>query len=195
MRWVTSDTHFSHANIIRLSNRPFRDVDHMNGSLIANWNAVVSPSDTVYHLGDFGLGSWETWENIGRRLNGNKFLITGNHDRTFKVTNKPAYVERFRSEYTKYFVDVYDNLTNLPFAGTTVNMSHFPYDGDHFDEDRFTEARLPDDGTVLVHGHTHASGRISRSKNGTLQIHVGMDAWNWTPVSEDMIEFLIKAGE
>ena len=28
----------------------------MNEILIHNWNSVVDPQDTVYHLGDFGLG-------------------------------------------------------------------------------------------------------------------------------------------
>ena len=50
--WFTSDVHFFfHKNIIKYSNRPFNDVNHMNDSLINNWNSVVGENDTVYSLG------------------------------------------------------------------------------------------------------------------------------------------------
>ncbi|MEJ7707010.1 MAG: hypothetical protein WKF82_06805 [Nocardioidaceae bacterium] len=54
--YFTSDTHFSHANIIRLCNRPFADVDEMDEAIIERWNATVTSADTVYHLGDVALG-------------------------------------------------------------------------------------------------------------------------------------------
>lgn len=38
--FFTSDTHFGHANIINLCNRPFKDVNHMNDMLVENWNSV-----------------------------------------------------------------------------------------------------------------------------------------------------------
>ena len=38
--FFTSDTHFNHTNIIRFCSRPFKDVEHMNETLIANWNRV-----------------------------------------------------------------------------------------------------------------------------------------------------------
>ena len=47
--FYTSDTHFCHANIIRLCNRPFKDVDYMNEKLIENWNKVVPEDGTVFH--------------------------------------------------------------------------------------------------------------------------------------------------
>ena len=34
--FFTSDTHFNHTNIIRSCNRPFKDVSHMNETIIAN---------------------------------------------------------------------------------------------------------------------------------------------------------------
>ena len=53
MNFYISDTHFGHANIIRLCNRPFQDVERMDNTLINNWNNTVSNKDTVYILGDF----------------------------------------------------------------------------------------------------------------------------------------------
>lgn len=79
--FFTSDTHFGHANIIRLCNRPFQNVEEMNEVLIENWNKVVSKDDTVFHLGDFAFGGSSVWNSIIPRLNGHINLIIGNHDR------------------------------------------------------------------------------------------------------------------
>ena len=70
--WVTSDTHFNHANIIKYCNRPFSSVEEMNETIIANWNKVVSQGDTVYHLGDFALGDKLLVLVLLECLNGNK---------------------------------------------------------------------------------------------------------------------------
>ena len=48
----TSDQHLGHANIIRLCNRPFENVNVMTEALLAGHNAVVQDGDEVYHLGD-----------------------------------------------------------------------------------------------------------------------------------------------
>lgn len=76
-----SDTHFGHQNIILYSNRPFSSVEEMNEKLILNWNAVVDPKDTVYHLGDFAFLPYDALKKIARRLNGEVHLILGNHDK------------------------------------------------------------------------------------------------------------------
>jgi calcineurin-like phosphoesterase family protein len=193
MRWFTSDTHFCHKNIIRLCDRPFADVDEMNEAIIANWNAVVAPEDTVYHLGDVALGQWVEWDSILTRLNGRKAIVVGNHDRIF-TKEKERMKERFAPLYAKWFSGgVCTNMVEFPLSdGTVVNLSHFPYDGDNHDADRFTDVRLPDYGVPLIHGHTHSDKIFSRSKAGTLQIHVGMDSFNYTPVSEDQIITLMR---
>lgn len=78
--WVTSDTHFNHANIIRYCARPYADTEEMNKDLIKRWNAIVRPQDIVYHLGDFGMGNKEAISKWRRALNGKIKLIKGNHD-------------------------------------------------------------------------------------------------------------------
>ena len=65
--FFTSDTHFNHTNIIRFCNRPFKDVSHMNETIISNWNRVVGPEDIVFHLGDFCLGGSAEWVNVLNR--------------------------------------------------------------------------------------------------------------------------------
>jgi len=192
MRWFTSDTHFGHRNIIRYCDRPFTDVNHMNEVLIRNWNERVAPDDTVYHLGDVALGPWEEWNGILTRLNGLKVLVIGNHDRIFKGMPLKQQT-KFYDRYANWFDVIADHITNLPVAGKLVNLSHFPYDGDHTKEERYNEYRLPDNSKILIHGHTHYNSVVSRSKRGTLQVHVGTDAWNYRPVSEDEIRAVINS--
>ena len=78
--WITSDTHFCHANIIKYCNRPFKDVNEMNEELIRRWNAVVGKNDIVHHLGDFCFGKKENICEILPKLNGKIDLVLGNHD-------------------------------------------------------------------------------------------------------------------
>lgn len=70
-------THFDHANIIKLAKRPFNHVDEMNATLVRNWNSVVSPEDTVYHLGDFAWKNHNFWLS---QLKGQIIKVQGNHD-------------------------------------------------------------------------------------------------------------------
>lgn len=83
--YFISDTHWGHKNIIQYSNRPFTHVDEMNEALIQNWNKLVKPEDTVYHLGDFAFMPYRDFKNTVRRLNGRINVVLGNHDNV--VTN------------------------------------------------------------------------------------------------------------
>jgi calcineurin-like phosphoesterase family protein len=85
MIWVTGDTHFYHANIIRYTCRPFSDVSQMVEALGANWNGAVTQDDTVYVLGDFAMdrGYEHEVQHTFETLHGHKRLLGGNHDRRF----------------------------------------------------------------------------------------------------------------
>jgi calcineurin-like phosphoesterase family protein len=192
MRFFTSDLHFGHANIIKYCERPFNDVPHMNEMLIHNWNSVVDYTDTVYVLGDVALGPWSEWDNLLTRLNGRKELVIGNHDRIFAGMSEKQR-NKFGGHYAKWFDTISDHIVGFPVnmgggRHKFVNMSHFPYDGDSHDEDRYDEHRLPDQGRPLLHGHTHGRNqRATVSATGTPQFHVGVDAWDFTPVPETEI--------
>lgn len=191
--WFTSDTHFSHKNIINLgAGRPFKDIQHHNEMLIHNWNSVVAWDDTVYHLGDVALGPWPDGLDCVKRLNGTKILIPGNHDRVSSV-EKPARRERFREDYLGAFAGILDEVIGLRLGDHDVQLSHYPYTGESHEgrADRYTELRPINDGRVLIHGHTHADSVVSYDKD-TLMISVGVDAWNWTPVSEDQVLQIIR---
>ena len=52
MIYYTSDLHLFHDNIIRLCNRPYKNVYEMNDDIVERWNNKVKPDDDVYILGD-----------------------------------------------------------------------------------------------------------------------------------------------
>ena len=82
--FLISDTHFGDnlKGIINFENRPFKGRDDMIDGLILRWNSVVGSDDKVYHLGDVFWGMTdEERKSIISRLNGEKYLIMGNHDR------------------------------------------------------------------------------------------------------------------
>ena len=108
--YVTSDLHFDHANIIKYCNRPFKDVEEMNKTLIDNWNNIVQPDDTVICLGDFSLGNRENIITIGQKLNGHKILILGNHDHGTKITYKEAGFEDIFGEQVIFKFDKYGTI-------------------------------------------------------------------------------------
>ncbi len=78
--YFTADTHFNHVRILEYCPRPWTFVEDMNEGLIKSFNAVVSPEDTVYILGDFAMGDKDKIPYLASRLNGKKILILGNHD-------------------------------------------------------------------------------------------------------------------
>jgi len=190
-RFFTSDHHFSHTNIIKLANRMFVDAEEMNEFMIGYWNAIVKPEDIVYHLGDFALGPIADSLPMASKLNGYKVLIPGNHDRIFKG-NKKKEINKFRRKYEQQFNSIWVNGGALTIGGINVLLSHFPYDSDSHGEDRYKEYRFKDNGIPIIHGHIHSNKMISRSENGTLQIHVGVDAHNYLPVPEKEIYSLIR---
>jgi calcineurin-like phosphoesterase family protein len=178
-RWFTSDLHFGHANIIKHCNRPFANVDEMNMAIIDNWNSVVKDGDKVIVLGDVALGKLDETLPLVTLLNGEKYLVPGNHDKCWTGHKK------VRSSDIKRYEDVGFNI--MPNDYTTRHgwwrVCHFPYTGDSQENDRYLEHR-PVKGRekILVHGHVHEAWKI----NGN-QINVGVDVWDFTPVHETVI--------
>lgn len=186
MKYFTSDLHFGHDNIIKYCNRPADCIDDMNSMLISNWNSVVKKSDEVFVIGDLSLQ--DKWmEFVTPKLNGIKNLIIGNHDTCFEKHKK------FTPAKELFYKDkgwaLFNNILNFKIGNYLVNLNHFPYD-----DQRYPDYCLEDLGVPLLHGHTHSPNIFSKSKKNTIQIHVGVDAWNYKPVSEvEIIEVLDDA--
>ena len=113
--WFTSDTHFFHSKVIEYSNRPFKDVEEMNETMIKRWNAVVHNDHIVFHLGDFAWGGSEVWNNVLDRLNGHIYLVLGNHD-----------MKNLRQGYISKFEDVVFQMY-IYIDGRAVYLNHYPF--------------------------------------------------------------------
>jgi calcineurin-like phosphoesterase family protein len=175
--WLISDTHFGHANILTFKKyngellRPgFKDVDHMDWSMVANWNKVVAPEDKVYHLGDLSICRWSHLNMILSALNGRKVLIKGNHDK-LKL-----------SQYAQHFYDVrgYHVLDGILLA-------HIPVHPECLGRWR-----------GQVHGHLHSNliGQyhdVGRSVNAVYvpdyrYFNVSVEQINYTPIDWEEVK-------
>lgn len=171
MRYFTSDPHYFHNNIIRYCSRPFKDTNEMERVLIERYNSVVKPEDTCYWVGDSGF--WRQPDQIGRilkRLNGTKVLILGNHDDKFGPF---TFVDQG-------FVSVH---TSLIIHDLGIVLNHDPS----------VHCCIPSS-MALICGHIHGLFRHVRNDSGLNVINVGVDVWDFTPVSEEKILEILSSG-
>ena len=176
MRFFTADLHFGHRSIIEYCRRPFADRDSMTEGLIERWNKVVSNNDTTYIAGDLSFYGTGKTKEILARMNGEKILIRGNHD-DVKTDEKAKSLG---------MLSVSDSMA-IAIGDEMFNICHYPYHGDHTEKERFTERRLPNDGRWLIHGHVHSEWQVFDK-----QINVGVDVWDWAPISEADILHIIQ---
>lgn len=178
--WFTSDTHFSHRNIIRFCNRPWDTVEEMDKALIENWNSVVQPNDIVFHLGDFAFATNSKWKQIIQSLNGKIYLVVGNHDEI----RYPGH------QIFDMFEGVAHQLT-LVIDGRYIYLNHYPflcYGGVYRGENH---------AVIQLYGHVHSGpkceGKDTPRLNMTFpyQYDVGVDNNNYTPVSWNQIKEII----
>ena len=197
-KFFTSDTHFGSQRALELSTRPFDSVHEMDWTMIERWNKIVPVDAVVYHLGDFGDPT------ILKYLNGFVNLVTGNYE---YADAKKAYEEGHLLHITKddngndifgnaefdewmnnYNVDYPFNMvlpdrTEPNLNVTTINndpgviyyMTHDPYNISNIDMD---------DKSFGLFGHIH--GRQYCKRFG---IDVGVDAHNFTPISDEQVLF------
>lgn len=166
--FFTSDTHFFHQNILKYEpeSRPFGSVEEMNEKIIENWNSVVGPEDTVYHLGDFFMGPTQNIEPTVKRLNGNIILVRGNHDTANRL-----------EIYKSLGIEVKD-IAYIPYKGRFFICCHFPINNEEF----VKMARQDNSEVVFLYGHVHHNAPDGYV-DGTY--HVGMDTNNLTPINID----------
>lgn len=182
-RLFTADTHLGHLLVSQI--RGFASVEEHNSAIIRNWNNEVGPDDQVIVAGDAVMGIRRLTLPLFRQMNGRKFLVAGNHDDCW-----PGHANAFNRmrPYLEVF-EVIQPFLRLTIDGKTVLVSHFPYRDDRNEPPRFTQYRLRDEGGWLLHGHTHSTTRRTSAR----EIHIGMDAWGLTPVSETRIIGMMRA--
>lgn len=188
-RFYTSDPHFGH-RFLAIDIRGFDSVEEHDAQLIENWNKTVKPEDMVIVAGDYSLRNptQPNWPDVNR-LNGTKILVEGNHDACW-AGHRDA--RRMHQLYVDAGFSYVTPFMRIKLDGNPVLISHFPYDGDHTADERYEQYRLRDLGLPLIHGHTHSSIPVTYSDKNSLQIHVGMDANDLTPVHESKVIGVIQ---
>ena len=195
MRFFISDNHFWHANVIKYCDRPFSSVEEMNEKMVQYWNEIVTQDDQVYYLGDFSM-AFRSVELFTNRLLGTKYLIAGNHDMCHSVHKKSRNPENKAKWIQKYIDNGFSSVKEEDFIeidGIKFRMHHMPYQNLEDKDARYQNKRVTDDGIPLLHGHTHSKEKITLTKNGTIQIHVGVDAHNFWPISEQQVIELYRS--
>ena len=176
--FVISDTHFNHSNILKFKHadnitmlRPgFDSVEHMNETMIDNWNRVVKAEDVVYHLGDFSFTSANNIKLFASRLNGRKRLILGNHDYEPKLYY--PYFQKI-SSWREFGIDMFSKK---------IFMCHYPLHVSAYDY------RKNGKGSIMVHGHLHQN--LTGLDN---YVNVCVEHTNYTPVAiEDIVDGKFK---
>lgn len=169
--FFASDTHLGHANILtfkRSDGTPLRDfanITEHDEYIIARHNSVVRPNDKVYLLGDVAMSHKSLY--LLDRMNGEKVLIKGNHDKC-KL-----------SQYLPYFKDI---RGSHQFDG--IIMTHIPIHPESL-------ARWG----INLHGHLHYN-RVTVgpfNKPDTRYFNVSMECLNdYTPISLEEVKKILS---
>ncbi len=137
--------------------KPWKDRewrDHMN-KIHDQWlvkeifNAWVKPKHTVFILGDLSLAKRQDAEKFVDRLNGNKFLILGNHDKNLDTSTRFSQITQIKDfKFKRGGLEIYIALAHYPLA----SWDKKPH------------------GAWNLYGHVHG-----RFKNAGLSLDVGID--------------------
>lgn len=202
MIFFTSDTHFNHARALelmpnRIPSLGINSIEEMNDAIIERFNNVVCDTDTLIFMGDFLMGMDKEIHlpNILTRLNGIKHLVIGNHDPMFRTTPEHQKQELYLQSGFKGLWSGCVSLNQIIEDAPDYLLCHFPYHGsvetDHNDVRlRFDRFYPPNQGKLLLHGHTHSLNKVT-CKNS---IHIGVESWNYYPVSLEEIDDLWSNG-
>lgn len=190
--WLTSDTHFGHKNIVRgttewtefkegSSNQSTRDFDTLeehNEALIHNFNSLIKPDDTLWHLGDWSFGGHKNIEIFRNQLQcKNIHLIFGNHDQHIEPIDSP-YRKLFNSvQYVKEFSLKLGTERTGTYGKQKFFLSHYTH----------RVWNQSHHGVVHLYGHSHGTlPGIGKSMD------VGVDTNNLLPYHLDEVMEIMK---
>jgi calcineurin-like phosphoesterase family protein len=108
-RYVISDHHFGHANIIDYCDRPFSSPGEMDDALLGRHHEAVGPDDTLLHLGDVAMDMRDGREAVDRfeRLGGG-LLVRGNHNVGLDPDDAPFPVVAYDDRRVNVAVELVD---------------------------------------------------------------------------------------
>ena len=163
-KFATADLHFGETRLDILG-RPFRDQMDMVEQLINSYNSVVGINDDVYIIGDVCYQKTPEFLKYVERLNGNKILIRGNHEKVFTDEQLKPYFSRIIEDGGGVDIDI---------KGIQCYMTHYPTMG------KINKFNLV--------GHIHSAWKYQLN-----MFNIGIDANHFLPVDLDTIPFHLNA--
>jgi calcineurin-like phosphoesterase family protein len=171
-----SDWHFNHSFVA--GTRGFDTAEEHDDALIDAINTACTKRDHIWFLGDTFMGSITKGLEQVARIHAVKHLVLGNHDAAHPL-HKGSHnkLRRFLEQFESVHLH-----EKVGLKTGSVLVSHLPFQGDHYDGDRFEEWRLRDHGRPLVCGHVHHQWATSGR-----QFNAGVDH-HFSPVPASEIE-------
>jgi calcineurin-like phosphoesterase family protein len=158
MNWYTADQHYHHDKIIGYCKRPFPHTREMDNVILSRYNSRVQDGDTVYFLGDlFDLQLGKNFSIVERMINKLK-------GRKILILGSHDYLEPF-----KYVEAGFESVHTFLRVGD-FGLVHDP------------AVSCVDRSMIFLCGHVHELFKVQKNV-----INVGVDVWNFFPVSEDQI--------
>lgn len=170
--WFTSDLHFNHKLGARI--RGFgEDIEAMNEMIVSTWNQNVQKGHRVYVMGDVSLRNPERTRELLDRLNGQIYLVRGNHE---NVAEGPKCRSRFEWIKDVHMLKVKDEHGTFSWRGKVrIWLSHYAHrvwPQSHY-------------GVIHLYGHSH--GYLMDDQR-VLAMDVGIDAMKMRiPVSYEWV--------
>ncbi len=170
--WFTSDWHFGHNKEFLYEPRGFASVYEHAQTIIENHNKVVKPEDDVWVLGDLMLGDNEFGLDCIKQLNGNLYIVLGNHDTDCRIK---LYKQLPNVKYVGY-------AYMLKYKKYSFFLCHYPTCQGNYGMQMSRQ--------WCLHGHTHSKNIFSDiDKN----FNVNIDAHYNYPVNIDEILRIIQS--
>ena len=166
-----ADLHFDHPKIVKICDRQvplIKDLDigipehkrrinelHNDWLIREVYNKYIDKKDTVYILGDVGMSSKNDTEKIIDKLNGNKFLITGNHDKNIEHSTRFSQITQIKDfNFSRGNLNIHIVLCHYGMISWNRKIH----------------------GSWMLHGHTHGRNEyINEIEKYGLIYDVGID--------------------
>jgi len=176
-------THHGHTSVLKFDNRPFATIKEHDETLINNWNNKVKKTDIVFHLGDISFKSPKFTNSILEQLNGEIYLIKGNHDRE-KDINKLVNIKECFNGLDLYVED--ETADDKLGIKQHIVLNHYPV----LSWNRQTYS------SWMIHSHSHQ--KLSRSPEydwfyKRRVFDVGCNGIDYTPISYQEIKDIMLA--
>ena len=146
-KFIISDLHFWHKNIIKYCGRPYpceaSSLPFMNEDILKQFDNLPEGS-VVINLGDLLVNSSKTFDDLKQLVERMKFnnkkllLVMGNHDRELSRFLRK---QSFNSSYKMFLEAGFDRVYDKPFYMDGIIFSHEPV--------------FLNNGMKNCHGHIH----------------------------------------